>query len=89
MINIKADWGLFVSSDRCSGCILMKPVIKKLIDEGYRIRWIDFHTEKGVVQQYKVTTIPTLILNTNQGQEIKRWSGVVTAKEIKRFMNHA
>ena len=88
-MNVKADWGLFISSDSCSGCITMKPVIEKLIDEGYRIRLIDFHKEKGVVKEYGVTKIPTLILKTNQGVEVKRWTGLVLAREIKRFMNHA
>jgi len=88
-MSAKADWGLFISSERCAGCITMKPVIDKLIEEGYRIRLIDFHKEKGVVKEYGVTQIPTLILKTNQGQEIKRWTGQVLAREIKRHMNHA
>ncbi len=88
-MKTKADWALFISSDHCTGCVIMKPVIDKLIEEGYRIRLIDFHKEKGVVKEYGVTQIPTLVLKTNQGQEVKRWTGYVSAREIKRFMNHA
>ena len=85
-MKTKADWGLFISSDFCSGCVTMKPVIEKLIDEGYRIRLIDFHKDKGVAKQYNVTSLPTLILKTNRGIEVKRWVGHVSAREIKRFM---
>ena len=88
-MKTKADWGLFITSDTCGGCITMKPIIQKVIDEGYNIRLIDFHKDKGVVKKYGITLVPTLILKTNQGQEVKRWVGQVSAREIKRFMNHA
>jgi thioredoxin-like negative regulator of GroEL len=89
VMKTKAEWGIFISSDYCSGCVTMKPVIQKLIDEGYRIRLVDFHKDKAVVKQYGITKIPALILKTNQGQEVKRWIGQVEAKEIKRFITHA
>ena len=87
-MKTKADWGLFIASDTCGGCVTMTPIIKKLIDEGYRIRLVDFHKDKGVVKQYGITLIPTLILKTDQGSEVKRWVGQVSAKEIKRLLSH-
>ena len=84
----KADYALFFSADWCSACKKMKPVIEKLYDEGYRIRFINFDTDRRLAVSHRVTSIPTLILKTNQGVEVKRWVGRVRAKEIKKYLNH-
>ena len=85
---MKADYGLFFTSDGCSGCMKMKPVMEKLYDEGYKIKFIDFNRNRRFCVSHRVTSVPTLILKTNDGVEVKRWVGRVRPEEIKKVLKH-
>ena len=85
---MKADYGLFFTSDECSGCLKMKPVMEKLYDEGYKIKFIDFNRNRRFCVSHRVTSVPTLILKTNDGVEVKRWVGRVRPEEIKKVLKH-
>ncbi len=84
----KADYALFFTARGCSGCEHMKPVMEKLYKEGYRIRFIDFNKERRTAVSFRVTSVPTTILRTNNGVEVKRWVGRVREEEIKKNLNH-
>ena len=83
---MKADYGLFFWMENCGGCEKMKPVMEKLYDAGYDIRFIDFTARRRFSVQHKVTAVPTLILKTKAGTEIKRWVGRVRPNEVKKLL---
>lgn len=44
--------------------------------------------EEGLADQYKVRSIPTLILlDDSKGEEIKRWVGFTTSETINSYIN--
>jgi len=73
---------LFFTSNYCPSCRKMEPVIKKLQGEGFAIEVIDTRSNSELAGKYSVNAIPTLIILSN-GQEIKRWVGVVSEENIK------
>ena len=83
---MKADYGLFFWMENCGACEKMKPVMEKLYEEGYDIRFIDFNVRRRFSVQHKVRAVPTLILKTKAGKEIKRWVGRVRPNEIKKLL---
>ena len=83
----KGNYVLFFTMKGCSGCEAMKPIMEKLYKEGYRIRFIDFRKERRLSVSMGVTSVPTTILRTDQGVEVKRWVGRVREKEIKKYLN--
>ena len=52
---------------------------------------IDIQSEEGcdIVDKYKVRTVPTLILVDNEGNVLKKHSGLLSVQELKEFCNEA
>ena len=70
----------------CSPCQMMKPLIQQLEEElgnDLIIIEIDVEHEKGIVQKYKVKSVPTLILFKN-GIALWRHAGALPYLEIKK-----
>lgn len=83
---MKADYALFFTMEGCSGCTKMKPVMEKLYDEGYEIKFIDFRANRRLSVSHKVTAVPTVVLKTDAGVEVKRWVGRVRPSAIKKLL---
>ena len=66
---------LFIYSDNCRPCELMRPVVKELQTSGINIKEIK---DDG---SYAVTATPTFILK-NKGKEINRVTGMLTKESI-------
>jgi len=82
------DYGLHFTSEWCSACKQMRPVIEELIKEGYFIRFIDYNRNADLVQQYKISNVPTLVIKTNEGKEVTRFIGVTSQDKIKKVLKN-
>ena len=51
-----------------------------------KITSIDVENNDELVTQHKVTALPTLILLSNEGKELKRWVGRTKVSDIKAFI---
>ena len=50
---------------------------------------VDIQSEEGcdIVDKYKVRTVPTLILVDDEGNVLKKHSGLLSVQELKEFCN--
>ncbi len=83
---MKGDYGLFFWMEGCAPCATMKPIMEELYKEGYEIRFIDFIAQRRFSVSHKVTSVPTLILETDDGIEVKRWVGRVRPDTVKKML---
>ena len=69
----------------CSGCLVMKPIIKEIKELYPDIDFVDYDydMDEEMVNKWDVgTIIPVLIFLDNQDNEITRLRGEKTKKEI-------
>lgn len=54
-----------------------------------KIQLVEFNSVEGydVVAKYEVRTVPTLILVDDEGNVVKRHSGLLGVQELKEFCN--
>ena len=73
MINIKEQRGIiYFSAPWCEPCKTFGPVIEGLIKEGYNVRKVNIDYDATLPKQYGIQSVPTLVLTTMDGSEIKR-----------------
>ena len=51
-----------------------------------QIEDVDVEDNDDLVAEYKVRSVPTTVLLSDDGEEIKRWIGIFDVREIKEFM---
>jgi thioredoxin 1 len=77
LVDFYADW--------CGPCKTMAPILQQVAAEHagkVKIIKIDVDRNQAVAQQYRVQSIPTLIL-FHQGKVLWRQSGVVPSGQLK------
>ena len=78
---------LFFTASWCGNCRAIKPIVEaEAPQKGYMIDYIDLDTEQGSIDadEYKVRSLPTLIVLDEQGAEIRRASGNTAWKEVQK-----
>ncbi len=83
LVDLWADW--------CSPCLVIAPVLKKLIDEyDGSIRLAKVEVDEGenmkLAGHYKVRGFPTVLL-INNGEEVARFSGAKPLSFLRNFVD--
>lgn len=81
LIDFSAEW--------CGPCKMMGPILKEVagsVGDKVRILKIDVDKNPGVAQQYRVVSVPTLMVFKN-GEAVFRQSGVMQAAQIVDMLN--
>ena len=71
-------------SDWCQPCKLMDTQLKRLFPL-LEVTKVDTDEERQLAVQYKIRSIPTLVLLDETGEECKRLTGSVTDNKLKEF----
>lgn len=66
----------------CGPCMRQGPVVEELAEEGYAVGKVDVDQNMALAQQFRVVSIPTLIL-FKDGTEVKRFVGLTSKEELK------
>ena len=74
LIDFFATW--------CGPCMRQGPVVEELAEEGYAVGKVDVDQNMALAQQFRVVSIPTLIL-FKDGAEVKRFVGLTSKEELK------
>ncbi len=74
LIDFWATW--------CEPCMRQGPVVEELAEEGYAVGKVDVDQNMALAQQFRVVSIPTLIL-FKDGTEVKRFVGLTSKEELK------
>ena len=74
LIDLWATW--------CGPCMRQGPVVEELAEEGYAVGKVDVDQNMALAQQFRVVSIPTLIL-FKDGAEAQRFVGLTSKEELK------
>ena len=77
LIDFWATW--------CGPCMRQGPVVEELAEEGYAVGKVDIDQNMALAQQFRVVSIPTLILFKN-GIEVQRFVGLTSKEDLKNAL---
>ena len=78
LIDFWATW--------CGPCMRQGPVVEELAEEGYAVGKVDVDQNMALAQQFRVVSIPTLIL-FKDGAEAQRFVGLTSKEELKSALD--
>lgn len=70
----------------CGPCMRQGPIVEELAKEGYLVGKIDVDKEPELAQQFRIMSIPTLLIFKN-GQETQRLVGLTSKEDLKKLMD--
>ncbi len=71
----------YFSATWCGPCQTFKPVMNEISNEGYSVQFIDIDQSSALAQQYKVMSVPTVVIEEN-GTEVDRFVGSVSKQQV-------
>ena len=77
LIDFWATW--------CGPCMSQGPIVEELAEEGYAVGKVDVDQNMALAQQFRVVSIPTLILFKN-GAEVQRFVGLTSKEDLKNAL---
>ena len=77
-IDVWATW--------CGPCMRQGPIVEELGEEGYAVGKLDVDQNMELAQQFRVMSIPTLIIFKN-GAEAHRLVGLTDKEELKKLLD--
>ena len=77
LIDFWATW--------CGPCMRQGPIVEELAEEGYAVGKVDVDQNMALAQQFRVVSIPKLILFKN-GTEVQRFVGLTSKEDLKNAL---
>ena len=79
---------LYFSADWCGPCKSFKPVVQQVSQElGIPVNYINVDYDASLTHKHSITSVPTIMITDNQGQEICRKSGVLSRDQLIGMFN--
>lgn len=78
LIDFWATW--------CGPCMRQGPIVEELGEEGYAVGKVDVDQNMELAQQFRVMSIPTLIVFKN-GEEAHRLVGLTEKEDLKKLLD--
>ena len=77
LIDFWATW--------CGPCMRQGPIVEELAQEGYSVGKVDVDQEPGLAQQFKVMSIPTLLI-FKDCKEVQRFIGLTPKDTLRKLL---
>ena len=79
LVDFNATW--------CGPCRMLEPILKEISEEtdNYKIASIDVDKNEDIAQEYKISSIPCLII-FKEGKEVSRSIGLKSKEEINSMI---
>ena len=71
----------YFSAKWCGPCRTFKPVMEEIASEGYSVQFIDIDESYSLQEEYKVTSVPTIVIEENE-IEVDRFIGALPKKQV-------
>lgn len=79
---------LYFSADWCQPCKVFKPIVQQVSQElGVSVNYINVDYDATFTQKYSVTSVPTIMVTNDQGEELYRKSGVMSRDQVVSMFN--
>lgn len=82
---------IFISAIWCTSCLIVSNNLKQIINEfpNLHIINLDYDLDEEKFSKYNIgTTLPVIILEDDNGNEVNRLIGERTVTEIRDFLNN-
>ena len=82
VLNSEKPVMLYFWATWCGPCRRQAPVVEELAEAGYEVGKVDVDKEPSLAQQYKIMSIPTLLV-FKEGKETARFVGLTSKTELE------
>lgn len=81
VIKFGASW--------CGPCRTVGPILHEVVNEigNIELEDIDIEENEELIQQYKVKSVPTIVLIDNDGKELSRKTGSLSKNQLTDWLN--
>lgn len=74
---------LYFSATWCGPCKMFKPVLQQVTAElGTFVNYVDVDQNSDLVRKYNISSVPTLIIEDQNGTQALRHSGTMTREQL-------
>jgi thioredoxin 1 len=78
---------LYFSAPWCGPCKVFKPIVEEVSRNlGVNVNYINVDYDAALAEKYSITSVPTIIVLNQQGQVIKRNSGVMAKEALSQIL---
>lgn len=79
---------LYFTAAWCGPCKMFRPTFEGTLAEmGKSAQIVDVDQNKALAAQMMVSSVPTVILADDNGQTLKRHTGVMSKPQLKQFLS--
>lgn len=79
LLKFSADW--------CSSCVILSQNLAALTDISVEKIEVDIDQNPSLAEQYGIRGLPTLIVLDNDGNELSRKVGALSAPQIQQWLD--
>lgn len=83
LIEFQAEW--------CGPCKTQEPIVDELADDrdDFVLEKVDIDEQKDIVNKYSVRSVPTIVIENDDGDVVTQFTGVTSREDIEDALDEA